>query len=130
MADSSRRDQGRAMRRKLMGEAYAAKLDQSVYTDPIMEKFAEVTQETIFGTLWTRPGLDLKTRTLICVISDAATGRDPELKLHLRFALNQGWTEDELSEALLHLAGYVGAPLVREAMLTACSVFAEIRAEK
>lgn len=117
------------MRRKLMGEAYAAKLDNSVYSDPIMEKFAEVTQETIFGTLWTRPGLDLKTRAMICVISDAATGRDPELKLHLRFALNQGWTEDELAEALLHLAGYVGAPLVREAMLTACAVFAEIRAE-
>jgi 4-carboxymuconolactone decarboxylase len=118
------------MRRKLMGEAYAAKLDSSVYSDPIMEKFAEVTQETIFGTLWTRPGLDLKTRAMICVISDAATGRDPELKLHLRFALNQGWTEDELAEALLHLAGYVGAPLVREAMLTACATFAEIRAEK
>jgi 4-carboxymuconolactone decarboxylase len=130
MADSSRREQGRAMRRKLMGEAYAAKLDKAVYTHPIMEKFAEVTQETIFGTLWTRPGLDLKTRALICVISDAATGRDPELKLHLRFALNQGWTEDELAEALLHLAGYVGAPLVREAMLTACSVFDEIKAER
>jgi 4-carboxymuconolactone decarboxylase len=129
MADSPRREAGRAMRRKLMGEAYAKMLDGSVYTDPIMEKFAEVTQETIFGTLWTRPGLDLKTRTLICVISDAATGRDPELKLHLRFALNQGWTEDELSEALLHLAGYVGAPLVREAMLTAVEVFKEIRAE-
>ena len=118
------------MRRRLMGEAYAAKLDSSVYSDPIMEKFAEVTQETIFGTLWTRPGLDLKTRSMICVISDAATGRDPELKLHLRFARNQGWTEDELAEALLHLAGYVGAPLVREAMLTACSVFAEMRSEK
>jgi 4-carboxymuconolactone decarboxylase len=129
MADSPRREAGRAMRRKLMGEAYAKKLDGSVYTDPIMEKFAEVTQETIFGTLWTRPGLDLKTRALICVISDAATGRDPELKLHLRFARNQGWTEDELAEALLHLAGYVGAPLVREAMLTAVEVFKEIRAE-
>ena len=129
MADSPRREAGRAMRRKLMGDAYASKLDSSVYRDPIMEKFAEVTQETIFGTLWTRPGLDLKTRTLICVISDAATGRDPELKLHLRFALNQGWTEDELAEALLHLAGYVGAPLVREAMLTAVEVFKEIRAE-
>src|SRR5471030_762177 len=129
MADNPRREAGRAMRRKLMGEAYAKKLDGSVYTDPIMEKFAEVTQETIFGTLCTRPGLDLKTRALICVISDAATGRDPELKLHLRFALNQGWTEDELAEALLHLAGYVGAPLVREAMLTAVDVFKEIRAE-
>jgi 4-carboxymuconolactone decarboxylase len=130
MADSERRQAGRAMRRKLMGDAYADKLDSSVYKDPIMEKFAEVTQETIFGTLWTRPGLDLKTRALICVISDAAQGRDPELKLHLRFARNQGWTEDELSEALLHLAGYVGAPLVREAMLTAVEVFKEMRAEK
>jgi 4-carboxymuconolactone decarboxylase len=129
MADSPLRAKGRAMRRKLMGDAYADKLDGAVYRDPIMEKFAEVTQETIFGTLWTRPGLDLKTRALICVISDAATGRDPELKLHLRFARNQGWTEDELSEALLHLSGYVGAPLVREALLTAVEVFKELRAE-
>ncbi len=129
MAENSRREAGRAMRRKLMGEAFADKVDQSVYSDPIMQKFAEVTQETIFGTLWTRPGLDLKTRALICVVSDAAQGRDPELKLHLRFARNQGWTEDELAEALLHLAGYIGAPLVREAMLTARDTFAEIRAE-
>src|SRR6201997_4238552 len=114
MADSPLRAKGRAMRRKLMGDAYADKLDKNLYSDPIMEKFAEVTQETIFGTLWTRPGLDLKTRALICVISDAATGRDPELKLHLRFALNQGWTEDELVESLLHLSGYVGVPLIRE----------------
>ncbi|MDR3535901.1 MAG: carboxymuconolactone decarboxylase family protein [Acetobacteraceae bacterium] len=129
MAENSRREAGRAMRRKLMGDAFADKVDQTVYSDPIMQKFAEVTQETIFGTLWTRPGLDLKTRALICVISDAAQGRDPELKLHLRFARNQGWTEDELAEALLHLAGYVGAPLVREAMLTARDTFAEMRAE-
>jgi 4-carboxymuconolactone decarboxylase len=129
MADSPLRAKGRAMRRKLMGDAYADKLDGGIYKDPIMEKFAEVTLETIFGTLWTRPGLDLKTRALICVISDAATGRDPELKLHLRFAINQGWTEDELSEALLHLTGYVGAPLVREALLTAVEVFKELRDE-
>jgi 4-carboxymuconolactone decarboxylase len=129
MADSPLRAKGRAMRRKLMGDAYADKLDGGIYKDPIMEKFAEVTQETIFGTLWTRPGLDLKTRALICVISDAATGRDPELNLHLRFAINQGWTEDELSEALLHLTGYVGAPLVREALLTAVEVFKELRDE-
>ena len=129
MADSELRTKGRAIRRKLMGEAYAAKLDGQVYNDPIMEKFAEVTQENIFGNLWTRPGLDLKTRAMIVVISDAATGRTPELTLHLRFARNQGWTEDELSEALLHLAGYVGAPLVREALLTAVAVFKDMRAE-
>ncbi len=129
MADSPLRAKGRAIRRKLMGEAYAAKLDKAVYTDPIMEKFAEVTQEAVFGTLWDRPGLDTKTRTLICVISDTATGRTPELKLHLRFARNQGWSEDELAEAILHLTGYVGAPLVREALITATEVFAELRTE-
>ena len=124
-----RRAQGRAMRRKLMGDAYADRLDDGLYKHPIMEKFAAYTQETVFGTLWTRPGLDLKTRALVCVVSDAAQGRVPELKLHLRFARNQGWTEDELSEALLHLAGYIGAPLLREALLTAIEVFKEMNAE-
>ena len=129
MPDSPLRAKGRAMRRKLMGDAYADRLDKGVYTDPMMEKFAEVTQETIFGTLWTRPGLDIKTRALICVISDTATGRTPELKLHVRFARNHGWSEDEIAEALIHLLGYVGAPLVREALLTAKEVFEEMRAE-
>jgi len=128
MADD-RRAQGRAVRRKLMGDAYADKVDTTVYKNAIMEKFAQYTQECVFGSLWTRPGLDLKTRAMITVVSDAATGRTPELKLHLRFARNQGWSEDELSEALLHLAGYVGAPLVREALLTAVETFEEMAAE-
>ena len=128
MADE-RRTQGKAMRRKLMGEAYADKLDNGLYQHPIMQQFAAYTQEAVFGTLWTRSGLDLKTRALICVISDAAQGREAELKLHLRFARNQGWTEEELSEALLHLAGYIGAPLVREALLAAIETFKEMAAE-
>ena len=128
MADE-RRAQGKAMRRKLMGEAYADKLDAGLYQHPIMEKFAAYTQESLFGTLWTRPGLDLKTRALICVISDTAQGREAELKLHLRFARNQGWSEEELSEALLHMTGYVGAPLVREALLAAIETFKEMAAE-
>jgi 4-carboxymuconolactone decarboxylase len=49
MADTTRREQGRVMRRKLMGEAFAAKVDKAVYNDRIMEKFAEVTQETILA---------------------------------------------------------------------------------
>ena len=118
------------MRRKLMGEKYAAKLDQNVYQDPIMQKFAEVTQEAIFGTLWTRPGLDLKTRAMICVISDTATGRTPELVLHPRFARNQGWTEDEIAEAYLQLMGYVGAPLIRQAFLRSQPVFQEFRTKR
>jgi len=88
-----------------------------------------VATESVFGALWTRPGLDTRTRSLICVVSDVATQREDELEIHLRFALNQGWTEDELIETLLHLSGYIGVPSVRGAMLVASRVFAEIRAE-
>lgn len=129
MAENERQRQGRELRRQLMGGAFVDRVNQTLYADPIMEKFRELTTETVFGTLWTRPGLDLKTRTLICVVSDAATSRLPELAIHLRMARGQGWTEDELVEVLLHLTGYVGAPPIREALLTAKEVFAELRAE-
>ena len=118
---------GEALRRKLYGDAAVDKANATTYSDPIMKKFIDVATETVFGALWTRPGLDLKTRTLICVVSDAATARTPELAIHLRMALRQGWTEDELVEVLLHLSGYVGVPLIREAILTAKDVFAEVR---
>lgn len=119
---------GREIRRQLMGERYADRMGQSAYADPIMQQFLDVATETIFGSLWSRPGLDLKTRTLITVVSDASTGRTEELAIHLRMALRQGWSAEELTEALLHLLGYIGAPLVRGALLTAKDVFAEMRA--
>ncbi len=103
---------------------------KELYSDPVMKKFIDVATETVFGALWTRPGLDDKTRALICVVSDTCTGREPELGLHLRMALRQGWTEDELTEALLHLSGYVGVPIIRESMMVASKVFAEHRAEQ
>src|SRR5579863_8005790 len=121
---------GAAKRRQLMGDAAVEAAAKGVYSDPVMQKFIDVATETVFGALWTRPGLDLKTRALICVISDVATGREPELALHLRMALRQGWTEEELSEALLHLSGYVGVPIIRESMMAASKVFAEFRAEQ
>ena len=128
MTDGERVQQGRQMRQQLLGEEYTAQVNRTVYDDPTMKKFIDLASETVFGALWTRPGLDLKTRTLVCVVSDAATGRPAELAIHLRMALRQGWTKDELTEVLLHLLGYVGAPLVREALLTAKEVFASVKA--
>jgi 4-carboxymuconolactone decarboxylase len=120
---------GEAMRRKLRGDKDFEANQASYAKDPIMAKFIDVATESIFGVLWTRPGLDLKTRTLVCVVSDAATGRYPELDIHLRFALKQGWTEEELTEVLLHLVGYVGAPVIRDAMMVASEVFKKVKAE-
>jgi len=129
MAETETYRKGRELRRQLLGDAFVERANKAAYADPIMKKFIDVATETVFGSLWTRPGLDLKTRTLICVVSDAATARTPELGIHLRMARRQGWTEDELVKVLLHLSGYVGVPLIREALLTAKEVFAEMRTE-
>jgi 4-carboxymuconolactone decarboxylase len=120
---------GDAVRRGLMGGATAERMAQHVYDDPIMEAFGDYAREAVFAKLWAREGLDAKTRTLICVVSDTATHAWPELAIHLRMARRSGWSEQELSEALLHLGGYIGLPPVREALIVARAVFAEMRAE-
>ena len=129
MTQSDLYKKGEAIRRNLMGEAAFARRQAEYHSNPVMKKFIDVATETVFGSLWARPGLDIKTRTLICVVSDAATGRHPELDIHLRFALKEGWTEDELTEVLLHLTGYVGVPIIREAMLVAAEVFKDVKAK-
>ena len=129
MSKSELHEKGLALRKELFGEDYLRRLDDETYQDPLMQKFRDLVAETVFGALWSRPGLDLKTRTLICVVSDTATGREPELALHLRMALRQGWSEEQPTEVLLHMSGYVGVPLIREAMQVASAVFAEVRDE-
>jgi len=129
MSDENLRAKGTAMRTKLMGEGYAQQLNTTLYADPIMVKFRELATDIAFGSVWTRPGLDLKTRAMICVISDTSTGRYPELAVHLRMARNHGWSEEELTEAILHLSVYVGLPFVREGLIVASETFATLRGE-
>lgn len=129
MAESEGYRRGAEIRRRLLGDAYVERVGRTTYADPVMREFIDHATEHIFGALWSRPGLDLKTRALVCVVSDAATGQEAELAIHLRMARREGWTETELTEALLHLVGYIGAPAAREALLTATRVFAELRAE-
>jgi 4-carboxymuconolactone decarboxylase len=126
-AGSELHKKGAEMRRQLMGDAAVEAASKGTYSDPVMQKFIEVATETVFGALWTRPGLDLKTRALLCVVSDTCMGREPELELHLRMALRQGWTEEELIEVMLHLSGYIGVPIIRECMMIASRVFKEPR---
>lgn len=130
MAKSELWEKGDALRRSMYGEEAVERANNGVYADPLMKKFLDVATESVFGGLWSRPGLDLKTRTLVVVVSDVATGREQELAIHIRFAMNQGWTEEELTEVMLQLSGYVGVPLTRGAMLVAKDVFAELRAER
>src|SRR5437016_13888029 len=121
---------GAAMRRQMLGDAAVEASTKGIYSDPVMQKFIDVAIENVFGALWTRPGLDTKTRALICVVSDTCTGREPELALHLRMALRQGWTEEELTEVLLHPSGYIGVPIIRESLMVASKGVREFREEK
>ena len=74
MAQSELYKKGEAIRRQLRGDAEYERNKREYDADPAMKKFIDVATETVFGALWARPGLDLKTRTLVCVVSDAATG--------------------------------------------------------
>ena len=127
MAQSDAYRTGRETRRELMGDGMVERMAVGVYDDPIIEKFVDYAIEAVWGLLWSRPGLDMKTRSLISVVTTATQARYTELDMYLRIALRQGWTEDELSEVLLQLAGYVGLPAIREAMITAKDVFVEMR---
>jgi 4-carboxymuconolactone decarboxylase len=129
MAESELYRKGAEMRRQLLGDDYVQRINTNVYGDVHTKKFIDLATESVFGAIWSRPGIDLKTRTLVTVVSDVSTGRHEELAIHLRMALRQGWKEDELDEVILHLLGYVGAPLVRDAILVAKKVYAETAAK-
>lgn len=80
------------------------------------------------GEVWTRPGLDLRTRSLITIAALTATGRQQGLELNIRMALNNGVTHAEVVETLLHLAPYVGFPAAWDALTLAGRVFADSQA--
>jgi alkylhydroperoxidase/carboxymuconolactone decarboxylase family protein YurZ len=110
------------VRRALLGEESFKTSNSGIYSHPVMQDFIEVTATSVFGALWARPGLDLKTRTLVVMVSDVATGQMGELPIHMVFALRQGWTPAEIVEVLLQLMGYVGAPKIRESMVIAVRI--------
>ncbi|MDQ3059781.1 MAG: carboxymuconolactone decarboxylase family protein [Pseudomonadota bacterium] len=113
-------DKGLATRKQVMGEDFVAKALDGVtdFTRPIQE---HITAKA-WGDVWQRPGLDLKTRSLITVAMLTAMGKQNELKGHLRGALNNGATPQELQEVLLHAAIYCGVPTAVEAFRTAAEV--------
>jgi 4-carboxymuconolactone decarboxylase len=112
--------QGLATRKKVMGEDFVERAFASVtdFNAPIQEHITRAA----WGDVWQRPGLDLKTRSLITVAMLTALGKQHELKGHLRGALNNGATPAELQEVLLHAAVYCGVPTAVEAFRTASEV--------
>jgi 4-carboxymuconolactone decarboxylase len=113
-------DRGLATRKQVMGEDFVARAFAGVtdFTRPLQ---AHITRAA-WGDVWQRPGLDLKTRSLITVAMLTALGKQHELKGHVRGALNNGATVEEIQEVLLHATIYCGVPAAVEAFRTAAEV--------
>jgi len=88
-------------------------------------KLVELTDDVLFGDIWTRPGLAPRDRSLITVATLIANGSTEQLVGHLRIARANGLTEDELKEVIIHLAFYAGWPRAMSAITVAKGVFAE-----
>ena len=108
MDDETLREQGMRIRRQVLGDAHVDAVIER--TTPITERFHEFITRYAWGDIWSRPGLDLRTRSLVTVALLAALGRTDELGMHLRGALRNGVSPDELAEVLLHTGVYAGLP--------------------
>jgi 3-oxoadipate enol-lactonase/4-carboxymuconolactone decarboxylase len=114
-------DRGRAIRQEVLGAAHVERSGRSPFTAP----FVDLITRYAWGEIWTRPGLDRRTRSAITLSMLVALGRFEELALHVRGARANGLSVDEIGEVLLHTAVYCGAPAANRAFEVAAAVLAE-----
>jgi alkylhydroperoxidase/carboxymuconolactone decarboxylase family protein YurZ len=105
---------GMEVRTKLFGEKAAQ--DGDKFLRSFDEGFATFLNEQLFGTIWSRPGLPIKLRSLLTMTALMALGRGPELRLHMRGALNLGIPPEEIKELIVHVSQYSGVPTAIEAI--------------
>ncbi len=119
---------GLEVRREVLGGDY---VDASLArADDFNAVFQQMTTEIAWGMAWTRPGLDRKTRSIINLGMLSALNRGAELRLHLKAAVTNGVTRDEIKEVLVQVGAYCGIPAALEAFKIATEVFKDIDAAK
>ena len=114
---------GLQVRRKVLGDEYVGRALREA--DDLTSDLQDYITEHAWGASWTRPGLDHRSRSLITVAMTIALNRPHELEIHLRGALRNGLSRDEIKEIMLHAAVYCGAPAALDAFRVARKVFAE-----
>jgi 4-carboxymuconolactone decarboxylase len=126
-SDADRHAQGMQVRRAVLGDAH---VDRAVAnTTEFTAPFQDFITRYAWGDVWTRPGLDRRTRSVITLTVLTALGHENELAMHVRAAVRNGLSADEIGEVLLHTAVYAGVPAANTALAVAQRVLAEIAAE-
>jgi 4-carboxymuconolactone decarboxylase len=113
MDEKQRHEQGLAIRKAVLGEEHVVRAQAN--ENSFNSEFQDLITRYAWGEIWARPGLDRKTRSLITVAMMVALNRPDELRLHLRAAKNNGASNDEIREVLLHSAIYCGVPAANAA---------------
>ena len=119
----SKYDDGLQVRREVLGDEHVDRATAGA--TELTREFQELITEYAWGSIWTRPGLDRRSRSLITLTALVARGHHEELALHLRAALRNGLTVDEIKETLLQTAIYCGVPDANTAFRIAQSVLEE-----
>ena len=121
-------EKGLQVRREVLGAEHVdASLSQA---DDFSRPLQELVTEYCWGNVWSRPGLDRKTRSLINVAMLTALNRPHEVKLHLRGALNNGCSKNDIMEVLLQTAIYCGVPAAMDSFRAAKEIFQEVESKQ
>ena len=117
-------DRGMAVRREVLGDGHVEGAEAR--TTEFTRDFQTLITEYAWGAIWSRPGLDRRSRSMIALTALIARGRDDELAAHIRAALRNGLSRDEIKEALLQTAIYCSVPDANSAFRIAQAVFDDI----
>jgi 4-carboxymuconolactone decarboxylase len=120
MNDEERRERGMKVRREVLGDEYVDRSTKNA--TELNREFQDLITRYAWGEIWTRPGLDRRIRSCITVAMTVALNKPEELALHLKGALRNGVTVDELREVLLQTAVYCGVPAAHTAFRVAGEV--------
>ncbi|MGI8650941.1 MAG: 4-carboxymuconolactone decarboxylase [Rubrobacter sp.] len=126
--EDERREAGMKVRREVLGDAYVERAISG--TTPFTRDFQDYITRSAWGEVWTRDGLDRRTRSFITLTAMVALGHTGELKMHVRAAIGNGLSEREISETLLHCAVYCGVPAANSAFAAAQEVLETMAHER
>ncbi|BCW60881.1 4-carboxymuconolactone decarboxylase [Paenarthrobacter sp. CM16] len=121
-------DAGMVVRREVLGDAHVDRANAG--KDSFTEDYQDMITRIAWGGIWTRPGLSRQMRSAVTLTALVAHGHWEELAMHIRAALNNGLSRDEIKEILLQTAIYCSVPSANSAFKTAQKVFAEIDANE
>jgi 4-carboxymuconolactone decarboxylase len=125
MDENAKFKAGLAVRKKVMGDKYVNDSLANAKGDDFMETLQQFLTENAWGAVWVREGLTLKTRSMLNLAILTAINRPHELKLHIRGAINNGVSKEEMGEIFLQCGVYCGAPAALESFKIAQDVFKE-----